>query len=198
MVTTPSSMQTKKTALRAQVLAQGRQRTPSQYEQAAEKLSDRLFELPACEVYQHIALYWSFQHEVPTQEIFQKFQDLGKRLYLPRMTLNGDSMEFVEISDPQSLSPGFRGVLEPARQLAAVPLTQIEWMIVPGVAFDPTGARLGWGEGCYDRVLVNYRGFTLGLAYDFQILPKVPRDAHDVLVQAVLSESHYWDQSGSQ
>lgn len=86
------------------------------------------------------------------------------------------------------MQPGPLGILQPPRDHWLAPET-LDMLLVPGVGFDLSGRRLGYGGGFYDRYLANFRGITLGLAYDLQILNQLPAEAHDQLLQMLLTES---------
>lgn len=87
-----------------------------------------------------------------------------------------------------SLRPGTIGISEPPDDAPAVPIQDIDLFVVPGVAFDPAGARLGQGVAYYDRTLPAARGLKVGFAYDFQIIPEVPTEAHDVRMDLVVTD----------
>ena len=91
------------------------------------------------------------------------------------------------------LVPGYRGILEPPPTLAPVPLAEVAAIVVPGVAFDARGHRLGQGGGHYDRLIARARELAapplvVALAYDFQIVSRVPDEAHDQRVDRVVTE----------
>ena len=95
-----------------------------------------------------------------------------------------------EINSFDDLSPGALGVLEPSpeKRIRITP-ESINLVIIPGVAFDLQGGRIGYGKGYYDRFLEQTKAFRLALAFDFQIIDKVPTEKHDVPMNGILSES---------
>ena len=95
-------------------------------------------------------------------------------------------MAFFTASSPTQLLTGTHGILEPQGHTPAPPPDLI---LVPGLAFDPTGARLGRNRGYYDRFLAKTPAKTLGLAFAFQILPHVPMEPHDIHLRAILTET---------
>ena len=139
----------------------------------------------------HVGLYWSFNHEISTQALFQKLRSQGKTLYLPRVKPESREMEFVAISDTGQMFPNVYGVLEPEPHLAPVDRDRLDVILVPGVAFDIRGNRMGWGKGYYDRFLTGYAGLILGLAYDFQVLDSIPFEKWDVPVKAIATDKRY-------
>ena len=85
--------------------------------------------------------------------------------------------------------PGKFGVREPAANCLAIPLDQFDLVLVPGIAFDLGGSRLGRGRGFYDLLLVKIIGVKCGLGYDFQLLEKIPVEPHDAKVDFVFTPS---------
>jgi 5-formyltetrahydrofolate cyclo-ligase len=81
------------------------------------------------------------------------------------------------------------GVREPAASCAEMPLNQFDLVLVPGMAFDLSGHRLGRGRGFYDRLLANVSGIKCGVGYDFQLLEKIPTEPHDARVDFILTPS---------
>lgn len=135
-----------------------------------------------------LALYSAVHNEVLTEEIARQAAALGKTLLYPRVAAAG--LEFVAVASVDQLRPGTFGVLEP--QGADVrPVAEVDVLIVPGVAFDLRGHRLGYGKGYYDRALSSSleRTVRVGLAYDFQVLDVLPIDEHDQTISVVMTES---------
>jgi len=81
------------------------------------------------------------------------------------------------------------GVREPAASCAEIPLNRFDLVLVPGMAFDLHGHRLGRGQGFYDRILANASGIKCGVAYDFQLLESIPTEAHDAKVDFIFTPS---------
>jgi 5-formyltetrahydrofolate cyclo-ligase len=81
------------------------------------------------------------------------------------------------------------GVREPAASCAEISLEKFDLVLVPGMAFDLSGSRLGRGQGFYDRLLEKISGIKCGLAYDFQLLEKIPTEPHDARVDSVFTPS---------
>lgn len=133
-----------------------------------------------------LALYSAIRSEVTTAKIFTAAIGAGKRVLYPRTV--GETLEFVGVESLDALVSSRFGVYEPLSG-ASTPLAEIDLIVLPGVAFDQNGIRLGYGLGCYDRVLAESVPPTLvGLAYDFQIVPSLPREEHDIPVHIVVTE----------
>jgi 5-formyltetrahydrofolate cyclo-ligase len=100
-------------------------------------------------------------------------------------------MEFHSITNLKKLIPGPFDILEPPDGKTIAP-KHIDLILVPGLAFDNRGNRLGYGHGYYDRYLklIDPKCFILGVAYSFQIIDKTPKTNHDIPVHAVLTEKY--------
>jgi 5-formyltetrahydrofolate cyclo-ligase len=90
----------------------------------------------------------------------------------------------------QDAAPGYRGILEPGAHCALLDLASIDWVLVPGVAFDRAGRRLGYGGGYYDRLLPQLRpdAHRAAGAFELQLVERVPAAAHDVVMDALVTE----------
>lgn len=108
----------------------------------------------------------------------------GKRVLLPRVV--DDHLELHAVAAWNELAPGAFGIQEPAASATTVRPAEVDLAIVPGVAFDRKGGRLGQGGGFYDRLIPQLGGEVIGVAFDEQVVDAVPRDAHDVPVERVI------------
>ena len=131
---------------------------------------------------QTVLLYWSMPEEVDTHALIRKWSE-RKRIVLPRVC--GEELE-LRLYDPERMVPGYRGILEPAEDALPVPDAEIDLAIVPGLAFDRAGHRLGRGKGYYDRLLPRLHCPKLGLAFPCQVLDEVPIEAHDVALDGII------------
>lgn len=138
-----------------------------------------------------IAMFIAMDDEVPTMEHINKWHAAGKRIALP--VINGQNMQFYSYS-PDALQIGKFGIPSPDPQnplCKAIAASEIDLMIVPGVAFTLSGQRLGRGGGFYDRYLANpdLHAITLGVAYHHQIFDCIPTDQRDIDIQRVVHSS---------
>ena len=107
---------------------------------------------------------------------------------LPRFDPATGEYGVARIRHPQTdLNPGAFGIPEPASGCPAVALNRLDLVLVPGVAFDVRGCRLGRGKGFYDRLLPQVRGTTCGVAFDEQIVEAVPVEPHDICLDCILT-----------
>lgn len=151
------------------------------------KAQQRLLELPQFAAASTVGLYSPVWNEVFTEEIFRAARAQGKRVAYPR--IDGHGLEFIEVADPQELCPGGFGILEPCGS-QCVSLPALDLVVVPGVAFDLAGFRLGYGKGFYDRVMScgERCGVLIGLCYELQMLDSLPSESHDVRMDLVATE----------
>lgn len=134
-----------------------------------------------------VLLYAVHGDEVDPTGASLSLRDRGWRLLYPRVT--GDSIEAAVGGDQRDLSIGFRGILEPTGPV--VDPGHIDVAVIPGVAFDRRGGRLGQGAGHYDRLLGRLRPDCLrvGFAFACQMAAHVPTEAHDEAVDVVITEA---------
>ncbi len=139
-----------------------------------------------------IGAFASIPHEINTYSILEGTLSSGKKLFLPKVDKTMDSFEFHPVTDLKNLQPGPFGILEPTSPNAAE-WDELDLVLVPGLAFDRQGNRLGFGKGFYDRVIPRLKKSCLvvGLGYAFQLVEKVPSDKHDAPVRAVLCETGF-------
>jgi 5-formyltetrahydrofolate cyclo-ligase len=136
-----------------------------------------------------VGLYAAFDGELPTRPIFDALRDISVVCLFPR--LRGNDLDWVRVDDwSGDLTPGGRGMLEPAGPPSET-LTAQDVVLLPGLAFDCHGGRLGRGGGHYDRAFVGQvdRPWLVGVAYAFQCILEVPHDSRDVRIDAVITEN---------
>jgi 5-formyltetrahydrofolate cyclo-ligase len=134
-----------------------------------------------------LALYSPILNEVYTEEIFRQACARGKQVVYPRV--EGASLEFFAVSGRDDLQVGNFGILEP-KGTQPVPVARIDLLLVPGVAFDLGGHRLGYGKGYYDRLLSGRaKGAKLvGFCFEFQLLSSLPAELHDVRMDLLVTD----------
>jgi len=134
-----------------------------------------------------IGLYSPVLNEVQTELVACRCLADGKRLSYPRV--KGPLLEFIEVYGASDLAPGAYGILEPPGD-RRVPYAELDLLVVPGVAFDLSGHRLGYGKGYYDRALAHCRPDLerVGFAYEFQVVEQLPAAAHDCRLTQLVTE----------
>ena len=187
-----SSTEQGKAQLREKLKELRSQVDPGLAEAASQGVWNLLAKQPEFQKARSIGAFASTPGEINTYPILEGVLDLGKKLYLPRVTADKTRFEYYPVSDFNQLSSGTYGIQEPSGTKPA-PWEELDLVLVPGLAFDPKGNRLGFGKGYYDRVLPLLRKSVLsvGLAYSFQVVPEVPVTPADAPVKALLSEKGF-------
>jgi 5-formyltetrahydrofolate cyclo-ligase len=193
-------MDESKHALRVAVSSQRHLLPTAKFEALSRSIQARVLGSSLYRFAQGVALYSAMQNEVSTDDIRDDALRIGKTVFFPRLGAGG-SLVFVEIQSAADLAPGRFGVLEPNGQKLLAQHGDFNLLIVvPGVAFDPNGNRLGRGQGFYDRLLQSFgrRATTVGLAYEFQVVKSVPVDSWDEKVRFIVTEDRFIDCQGVQ
>lgn len=141
--------------------------------------------------------YASFGSEVITRELIREALSEGKRIALPRAFISAGEpcMEFYEITEDSQLTTGFKGILEPNVFHKCVHKTvePPDLMLMPGVAFDKSRNRIGYGKGFYDRYLQGHPGIrTIAVAYACQVVAMIPASAYDYRPDRLFTEERIY------
>ena len=176
-----------KAQIRSKILLKLKTHKEEYRNQKSKIIKDKLLRNRVFKKAKIVMFYIAFGGEVDTEEMIKEAKKAGKTICVPICKKDRDSMQPAILDEHTKLIKGLYGVLEPAtRQVVCE--KDLDLVIVPGLAFDKKGRRLGRGKGCYDRFLSLLPKDTpsIGLAFDFQILPSVPTTPKDVNVQAVI------------
>lgn len=131
----------------------------------------------------------SKSNEVETRQLIQVAFDRGRRVFVPLVTSTGrPPLHHAEIRSLDDLVAGPFGLLQPAAAVASSEPIPVDLVIVPGLAFDARGGRLGWGRGFYDDFLSGVDALKIGVAYAQQIVESVPINEHDIYMDKVITE----------
>jgi 5-formyltetrahydrofolate cyclo-ligase len=152
----------------------------------SDKIFERLMRLDEVKQAENIMTYSHFSNEVKTGKLTGWLLFHGKRVFLP--VVDDEKILVADISSACFEVNKF-GISQPQRSTACVvEPKKIDLFIIPGIAFDSNGNRIGFGKGYYDNVLFNAPGaFKIGLAYDFQITEQIFPEAHDVKMDMVVT-----------
>jgi 5-formyltetrahydrofolate cyclo-ligase len=162
-----------------------------------ESIIKRLLALPEFIKARTILLYASFRSEVDTIELLKNSILNNKNVVLPRVDMQNSSLTLYKIRGMEDLAPGCFGILEPlATEERSAKASDIDLMIVPGVAFDEHCNRLGYGKGFYDRLLSQKSALAVALAYEEQILDKIPADEHDIKMDKIITDKRIIQRRG--
>lgn len=135
-----------------------------------------------------VLLYHALPDEVDTQLLLDNAMSSGKRVLLPKVS--GDTLTLHEYHGPASIAVGAYGILEPVTPEYRG--REAHLAIVPGVAFDRQGHRLGRGKGYYDRLLCRLKAYKIGICFPFQQLGQIPCEEHDILMDETVACQEEW------
>lgn len=176
-----------KDLIRSQVKEALEALTAEVYTQASQQIADHLIGSPYWREAGVIALTISRELEVDTYGIIRQAWAQGKRVAIPRADFSKKTLTFYEINHFAQLEKRAFGLKEPIpEKCPIVPVNEMDLVVVPGLAFDRFGGRLGYGGGFYDRFLPNVRAKTVALAFPCQLLPAVPTEEHDRKVDYII------------
>ena len=172
-----------KTELRAMIRQKKRAMSPAEIEEKSRKLGELLQQSEAYKNARSIYGYLPYNQEVRTTEMLRQAQLEGKRVAVPKCY--GDEMRFIWLDDLDRVEKGYANIPEPIDDgpIADDPTALV---LMPGLAFDPQGHRIGYGGGFYDKFLAKEMHPTLALCYDFQMLDHLETEEFDIPVDTVL------------
>ena len=177
-----------KAALRRELLA--RRDAVPQREEKSRAVGDGVLALPAYQKARQVLLYLSKGSEVDTWKVFARALAEGKEVYAPRCLDGEGTMGFFQVTSPQELLQGRFGLWEPdPRRCAPWRRREGALCLVPGIAFDRQGYRLGYGKGYYDRFLASFSGTAAGLCFRELALERLPRGPQDRRVDVLVTEA---------
>lgn len=156
------------------------------------KIRNKLSNLWAYRDARTVFTYVSMGTEVSTIEIIEMALKGSKKVAVPYCIPDTRDMRFYYISSLEDLQPGSFGVLEPRTDKCEAVREHSGICLVPGLAFDRTGRRLGYGKGYYDRFLSNFNGCTVGLTYQSCIADELPSGRYDVKVDVVIHDGGFF------
>ncbi len=137
-----------------------------------------------------IFIYVSFEGEVDTHRLIEYALKKGKTICVPKITNKDKGMELFKIENTDSLVPGYCGILEPPSGSEKLSVEHVDLIVMPGLAFDIWGGRIGYGGGFYDRLLCSSSREVskVALAYEFQVFDRVPTDKWDEGIDMIITE----------
>jgi len=130
----------------------------------------------------NIAIYWPLHKEVDLRELILKYFK-NKNIYLPFVL--GENIGLKKFEGPDNLKEGTYGIMEP-NGIEFTNYSLLNLVIVPGIAFDKNGNRLGRGKGYYDKLLSTINAYKIGVCFDFQLVNTLPVDDNDIPVDEVV------------
>lgn len=173
-----------KQELRRAIRERKRAMTEEEIVERSNALAEKFYNTPAYQAASTIYGYLPYNQEVRTVPMLQRALDDGKRVAVPKVY--GEEMRFIYLEDLTQVSKGYAGIPEP---IADAPVAEDKQALVlmPGLAFDPQGHRIGYGGGFYDRFLAQEPHHpTLALCYEFQMQAHLDTEEFDIPVDTVL------------
>ncbi|MFZ3072946.1 MAG: 5-formyltetrahydrofolate cyclo-ligase [Thermodesulfobacteriota bacterium] len=153
----------------------------------SRRVQENFISTPEFKDSKRIALYASFRNEVLTDDILTAAVKERKEVFFPKL-LGPDKIAFFAVRAKTELVQGSHDIPEPVRFGREENAATFDLMVAPGVVFDENGGRIGYGKGYYDRILSEARCRAVALAFDFQVITKVPSEEHDMTVDAIVTE----------
>ena len=184
-----SDVRLRKAELRAQVLARRSALPADQRSAAATLIRDAVLAEPQVQMAGTIAVYYSIGSEPGTHGLVFALHKRGSYVLLPVLRPDGD-LDWASYEGPDSMVPGPRGLLEPGEPPRGVDaVARADAVLVPALAVDGAGRRLGRGGGSYDRALARVGPLVplIALVYDDELVEHVPAESHDIPVRATVS-----------
>jgi len=176
-----------KKTLRASLLYEKKSLAPEFMHTINQKIQTQLVSLEQFNKANTVMVYASLPWEVDTSFIWDYVEK--KRLVFPKVV--GGNLRLIVVKSRDELKPGVMNIMEPSGKKEVEP-EEIDLVIVPGIAFDFSGYRLGYGGGYYDKLLPKVKGLKVGLVPELFRLPQLPREEHDIPVDVVISESRIY------
>jgi len=188
------SLQKRKSTIRKQ--AHANRNAQEDKDTLSQTICEKFVALPAYARAKTVLFYIDVRAEVRTRFYLPSVLDSDKRLIVP-YCVDGEQLELFLLESMDEIETGMYKILEPKRELRERPEKQIDvkevdLIMVPGVAFDRRGARMGHGKGYYDRLLSDARPDAplVALAFECQMFPEVPVGEHDIFMDAILTEQN--------
>lgn len=160
--------------------------TDDKKKQSANRVFEKIAETELFHHAHNILLYNSLPDELSTKDVIQKWSK-SKNIYLPRV--NGDNLEILPY-DANSLEKGSFNIYEPIGE-NTYNISIIDMIIVPAIAYDQNGNRIGRGKGYYDRLLQKAPALKIGVGYDFQLISHINSEPHDIPVDIIVTPNNF-------
>ena len=189
-----------KAAIRQVILEKRKTQDPNEQAALSRSIAKALLGREEFQKADRVLVYLSKEGEVGTDHMLGRAFELGKHVCVPVVDRENGELRISELSGPETrFRLGAFGVREPEEQdLNFVPPDKIDLVVVPGLAFDRQGGRIGYGKGYYDRLLICLGAHVprIALAFDFQVLDTVPQNETDIRVDVVITEKSMMNCSG--
>jgi len=188
----PDTIREAKRALRQQICTELSRLRPAERAAASAQARARLAAQPLWQTAQWVLFFAPMPEELDVWPLLAEALSAGKQVALPRFVAETRVYEACSIQDLElDLQVGHFGIREPNRRCARLSSIRLDLILVPGVAFDLRGGRLGRGKGYYDRLLQELQGTTCGVAFDQQVVEAIPLAPHDARLDCLLTPTRW-------
>jgi len=184
-----------KQTLKSGILEKRKSLSREEVKEKSAKIKQKLYSLPEFKKAKNIMFYVSFNNEADTietiKELLKNKGENKKNIIVPYVEKNNPILQLSELKNFSDLEPKTFGIFEPKEcKIKKFDANKLDLVVVPGIVFDENGHRIGYGHGYYDRFLkkISSKAKKAGLAFDFQLIGKIPEEQHDIPVDFVITE----------
>jgi 5-formyltetrahydrofolate cyclo-ligase len=179
-----------KAEVRGEALRRRAALSPAQRGESERAILTHMREAEEFQTARSVMAYWGFGSEIDTRPLLGTILDEGKRLVMPKVNRISGELDLYEVKDlERDLMPGVWGIREPdPERCGPWQPADLQLVMVPGVAFDYHGGRIGYGKGFYDQLLANCAARKLAAAFECQVFERVPMDEKDVRMDKLITE----------
>jgi 5-formyltetrahydrofolate cyclo-ligase len=190
------SIAEQKRLLRRQILERQEGITRAEIAQDSIQICARLRSQPVWQESKRILAFFPMEMEPDIRPLLEEALAAGKTVALPWFDRKRGVYEARAVREIAGLGTGHFGIPEPGPDSPSEELNRLDFCLVPGVAYDRNGRRLGRGKGYFDRLLAQTRGHFCGVAFEWQLVMEVPIELHDVCVNSLLTPSRWYRCAG--
>jgi 5-formyltetrahydrofolate cyclo-ligase len=177
-----------KEKLRKEIKEKRRKLSKEEQRKKSKLIKRELFSLKEYKNVKTVLFYVSYNSEVFTHDMIKDALE-KKKVVVPISNVNNETLILSILESWSDLKPNSYGILEPKREyIKEISINDIELIIVPGVAFDKYGNRVGHGKGYYDKLLEKAKAKSVGLCFEFQLSEKIPIKSYDIPVDMIITE----------
>jgi 5-formyltetrahydrofolate cyclo-ligase len=177
-----------KEEIRVEMLTKRIKQLPMLKKEKDKRMIDTINSFPRFQIADEILFYMPIHGEVDITTLFIEHKDT-KKFVLPRVVNKSKDLTLYQIETLDDLVKGTFRIPEPKKALEKITPEKLDFIILPGIAFDLEGHRIGYGQGYFDRLLKKTNCPIIGVAYDFQIVENIGGEPHDVPVDMIVTES---------
>jgi len=182
-----------KETLRKEIKEKRRKHSKEEQRKKSKEIKEKLFNLPEYKESKTVLFYVSYNGEVNTFDM-RKEALIDKKVVVPISNIETQTLSLSILESWDDLELGSYNILEPKKEcIKEISIDVIDLIIVPGVAFDISGNRMGHGKGYYDKLLDKTKTTSIGLCFEFQLVEKIPTQPHDKAVDILITEKRIFN-----